>query len=80
MAVDRRIPDVGGQDPERRNSPVVAEVDEDQSALREAEMGAECFFNDEAFRSGAYVRSGAGFLRCSHGVWVEAGPSDPDNP
>ncbi len=73
---------VGAQDPERKNSPVVwGELDEDDDALREAVPGEPvCFFNDSAYPHGTVVKSGTTRLRCDRGLWVPAGPADPENP
>ncbi|HEX7080448.1 MAG TPA: DUF1496 domain-containing protein [Gammaproteobacteria bacterium] len=72
---------VGAQDPERRNSPVAWEEDEDTDMLRESIPGDPvCFFNDSAYPHGTTVKSGDVLLRCDHGLWVPAGPSDPTNP
>lgn len=75
------IPDVGAQDPELRNSPVADEGDEDVEVLRQEIPGEPvCYFNDRSYGHGTYVRTGTGLLRCDRGLWVPAGPSDPDNP
>jgi hypothetical protein len=73
--------DVGSQDPDRRNSPIADETDEDAEVLRQ-EIPAEpvCHFNDTAYADGTIVKSGATLLRCDKGLWVPAGPSDPTNP
>ncbi|HEV7930612.1 MAG TPA: hypothetical protein VGP12_10840 [Nitrosospira sp.] len=62
------MPQVGAQDPELNNSPV---LDEDEAAPDlELEVGT-CYFNNVAFRIGQYVRSGSELLRCEEGgVWV----------
>jgi len=77
----KQIDQVGSQDPERRNSPVAGEMDEDRELPRQ-EVGEEavCYFNDQVYEHGAYVRSGTVLLKCSRGLWMEAGPGDPDNP
>jgi hypothetical protein len=62
---------LGAQDPERRNSPVAWEGDEDTETLRESVPDeAICFFNDLAYRDGAVVQSGSTVLRCDRGVWL----------
>ncbi|MGD8339757.1 MAG: DUF1496 domain-containing protein [Gammaproteobacteria bacterium] len=73
--------DLGSQDPERRNSPIAAETDEDTEVLRQ-EIPPEpvCYFNDKAYADGTIIKSGAGLLRCDQGLWVAAGSSDPSNP
>jgi len=72
---------LGAQDPERKNSPVAWESDEETETLRES-IPAEpmCFFNDDAFAHGTVISSGTVLLRCDSGLWVPAGPADPDNP
>ena len=73
--------DLGAQDPESKNSPVVEESDEDVETLRQAvPLQPFCYFNGESFSDGTVVKSGTILLRCSQGLWVHAGPSDPDNP
>jgi hypothetical protein len=76
-----RTLDLGAQDPELKNSPVVWEIDEVDETLREA-MPEEpvCFFNDHAYPHGTIVKSGTARLRCDYGLWVPAGPGDPANP
>lgn len=73
--------DVGSQDPERKNSPVALESDEDTEVLRQ-EIPPEpvCYFNDKAYADGTIVKSGTVLLRCDKGLWVSAGSSDPTNP
>lgn len=82
MVVDaEQIPDVGAQDPERRNSPIAEEGDEDMEVLRQEVPGdAVCYFNDQTYWHGSYVRSGTALLHCDRGLWVSVGSSDPDNP
>ncbi len=77
-----RTLDLGAQDPELRNSPIAEEGDEDTETLRETvtEDAPLCYFNDRAYVHGTLVRSGTTTLRCEHGLWVRAGPGDPDNP
>ncbi len=76
-----KIPDLGVQDPEAHNSPVAWEEDEDTDTLRETLPGDPvCYFNDQAFEHDAVVKAGTVLLRCDRGLWVPAGPSDPDNP
>ena len=66
---------LGTQDPDRKNSPIAWESDEDVDALRE-EIPDEptCFFNDRAYAHGTVVGSGSELLRCDNGIWVPAGP------
>jgi hypothetical protein len=73
--------DLGAQDPESKNSPVALESDEDTETLRQAvPLEPYYYFNGERFSDGTVVKSGTILLRCSQGLWVQAGPSDPDNP
>jgi hypothetical protein len=73
--------DLGAQDPERRNSPIASESDEDTEVLRESVPEEPfCYFNDRAYPQDTVIKSGTGLLRCDQGVWIPAGPSDPDNP
>jgi hypothetical protein len=75
------IPDLGAQDPELKNSPVAWELAEESDELRESIPGsAVCYFNSMAYAHSTVVKSGTALLRCEHGLWVSAGPSDPDNP
>ena len=72
---------VGAPDPERRNSPVAEETDEEYEVLRREIQGEPvCFFNDQSFGHGTYVCSGSTLLRCDYGLWVRIGSCDPDNP
>lgn len=81
MHENSEVPDVGSQDPELRNSPIAEEGDEETEALRQEVPGEPvCYFNNATYRDGAYVRSGGMLLRCDRGLWVPAGPADPDNP
>jgi hypothetical protein len=72
---------VGGQDPELKNSPIAGEDDDELDApFDEAAAETVCYFNGESFAPGTIVRSGSIMLRCEFGVWVPIGGSDPDNP
>jgi len=65
------IKDVGAADPEMRNSPIAEEYDVNTEALREEMPGdAVCYFNNESFASGSYVKSGTILLKCEYGIWV----------
>lgn len=75
--------DVGAVDPKLQTSPIAEEMSEDWQLLQqEVPEGAAsvCYFNGEAFKSGAFVRSGTVVLECRDGLWVEVGPADPRNP
>jgi Protein of unknown function (DUF1496) len=67
---------VGAPDPELRNSPIIDDFEYDEQAGSrdlELEEGA-CYFNDEAYPIGAYVKSGSELLQCTGGgVWVRVG-------
>ena len=74
--------DVGAQDPELKNSPIANEALEEDPTLRQ-QVPAEqafCYFNGETFTDNTIVRSGTTMLRCARGIWVPAGPGDPENP
>jgi hypothetical protein len=69
---------LGAQDPERKNSPVAWESDEEIDTLREALPDEEptCFFNDGAYSHGSVVSSGTVLLRCDNGIWIPAGATE----
>jgi hypothetical protein len=76
------IRNVGAVDPTLKTSPVIEELAEEEPDAPEYEPipGAMCFFNSESFKPGELVRSGTMVLECRDGLWIEAGPGDPDNP
>jgi Protein of unknown function (DUF1496) len=79
--VTNRIPDLGVQDPDLRNSPVAWEADEDTETLRASLPGEPiCLFNNQAYGHGTVGKSGTVLLRCDHGLWIPDGPADPENP
>jgi hypothetical protein len=39
-----------------------------------------CFYNGAEYSHGSFVASGSQVLKCSYGVWVDAGSADPRNP
>lgn len=81
MATNVGTRDVGAVDPKLQTSPIAEEMAEDWQILRqEVPEGVVCYFNGEAFQSGAFVRSGSVVLECREGLWVEIGPADPRNP
>jgi hypothetical protein len=81
MMPNAGIRNVGAIDPELQSSPVVEEMEEDAYTLRQQVADqAVCFFNGEVFRDGEFVRSGTMMLKCSKGLWIEAGSADPRNP
>lgn len=69
-------PQVGAPDPELRNSPIFDEDDDEMLSFDlELETGA-CFFNNERYALGDYVKSGNELLHCNgRGVWVRTGES-----
>ena len=72
---------LGAADPERKNSPVAWEADDDTDALREEVPDeAVCFFNDRAYDHGTFIKSGSVVLRCDHGLWLPAGPTEDSEP
>jgi hypothetical protein len=75
------IPNVGAQDPELENSPIAEEEDEDTDVIRQQVPGEPvCYFNGRKYQHGTYVASGSQLLKCSYGIWMEQGSSDPRNP
>jgi hypothetical protein len=75
------IPQVGAPDPELRNSPIAEEDDLDTDVVRQQVPGEPvCWFNSGEYRHGDLVASGSQVLRCSYGVWVEAGSADSRSP
>ncbi|UCB55029.1 MAG: DUF1496 domain-containing protein [Thiotrichales bacterium] len=73
--------DVGAPDPELNTSPIADEGDDETEDLRQEVPGEPvCYFNDQSFKTGAYIKSGTAILKCDYGIWIPAGPSDPDNP
>ncbi len=73
--------DVGVADPELNTSPIADEADDEIEVLRQ-EMPGEpvCYFNNTSYKTGAYIKSGTTILKCDYGIWIPAGPADPDNP
>lgn len=71
MAETIGIKEVGSADPEMKNSPIADEYDDNTEVLRQEMPGdAVCYFNNESFASGRYVKSGTILLRCEYGIWV----------
>ncbi len=74
MSEGHKLPQLGAQDPELKNSPIAEEMDEESRFLREeVPEQSVCFFNGEAYDDGAFVRSGEAVLRCDKGIWVDVG-------
>jgi len=78
----RGIPEVGPQEQELLNSPIADESDEDLGTLRQEipDEAQYCYFNDQIFQDGEYVRSDGALMRCERGLWVPLGALDPENP
>lgn len=73
--------DVGAADPELNTSPVAEENSDDIEVLRQEIPGEPvCYFNDRSFANGAYIKSGTAVFKCDYGIWIPAGPADPENP
>ena len=76
-----RTQQLGALDPERKNSPVAWEADDDTETLRESIPDeAVCFFNDLTYGHDTVVKSGDVLLRCDHGLWLPAGPTEQSKP
>ena len=81
MTESKHATDVGAPDPELNTSPIAEEGSDDTEALRQEVPGEPvCYFNDNSYVTGAYIKSGASVLKCDYGIWIPAGPADPDNP
>lgn len=75
------LPQVGAMDPDLRNSPIAAELEEDSDTIRLQVPGEPmCYFNGRGFAHDEFVASGSQVLRCRYGVWIEMGSADPGNP
>lgn len=74
-----QAPQVGAADPERRNSPIQTDSEQSFELVREqvGDEAACCYFNDQSYAEGRYVLSGSTYLRCEHGIWVEADSNVP---
>lgn len=73
--------DVGAPDPELNTSPIADEASDDTETLQQLVPGEPvCYFNDKSYETGTFVKSGTSVLRCDYGIWIQAGPADPDNP
>lgn len=82
MKSHTKPPTVGAQDPEKKNSPIMEDTDDDFEALAQEIDGLDvCYFNNVRYTNGEYVCSGSGeLLHCENGIWVREGSCDPDNP
>jgi len=77
----KHITDVGAPDPELHTSPIADEIDDDTDVLRQQVPGEPvCYFNEKSFSNGSYIKTGATVLKCDYGIWIPAGPGDPENP
>lgn len=74
-------PNVGAPDPELKTSPIADENNDDTDSLKQQVPGeTACYFNDNSYPHGTSVKSGTMILKCDYGIWIPAGPADPDNP
>jgi hypothetical protein len=81
MSSRPKLAEVGAVDPELKTSPIAQEFDEDSDTLRQQVPGERvCYFNGRSYSHGVYVKSGTQVFKCQYGLWMEAGPGDPDNP
>ena len=81
MPTTEHTAELGAQDPERNNSPIAWEADDDTETLRESVSDeAVCYFNDASYAHGAVVSSGSVLLRCDHGIWLPAGTTAAGKP
>lgn len=72
---------VGAPDPNRRNSPIFEDTDEDLEVEgQQFARDAVCYFNSQSYEDGQYVCSGHELLHCRRGNWIRAGSCDRDNP
>lgn len=74
MTDKSKAPKVGAPDPERRNSPIFDQYD-DEFHLQDLDVeSGVCYFNDQPYSIGSYVCSGDELLQCEErGVWVRKG-------
>lgn len=64
MTTPSHIRQVGAPDPERRNSPIIEDTDEEFNyAGQELSEAPRCYFNDVAFPVGEFVCSGSEMLQ-----------------
>jgi hypothetical protein len=72
MTTRLHAPQVGAPDPERRNSPILDRWDGGEPDLDSELEGSACYFNDQRYDIGEYVRSGDELLHCSErGIWLK---------
>ena len=62
-------------------SPIAEEGNDDTETLRSEVPGEPvCYFNNKSFATGDFIKSGTAILKCDYGIWIPAGPGDPENP
>lgn len=73
MFSTNKIDQVGAPDPELKNSPIEQESDEELDYIKQQVPGeAVCYFNNQKYPNGSYIRSGEIVLRCDYGIWMQA--------
>ena len=81
MTEPKHAEDVGAPDPELNTLPIAEEGGDETEILHQEVPGEPvCYFNNQSFPTGAYIKSGTSILKCDYGIWIPAGPADPDNP
>lgn len=78
MTTRKHPPQVGAPDPEKRTSPILDPLSEDDPLSLDAEIeSGACYFNDARFAIGDTVRCGHELLQCDdRGVWTKIGEED----
>ncbi len=72
MTTHQQAQQVGAPDPERRNSPIFDRWDSDELSLDSELESNGCYFNDQRYTFGEYVRSGDELLHCTErGIWLK---------
>jgi hypothetical protein len=78
MPKTHHAPQVGAPDPELRNSPIYDRAEVDELSLDDELESDACYFNDQRFEIGEYVRSGSELLHCAErGVWLKVTEESP---
>jgi hypothetical protein len=81
MAEVKHTANIGAPDPELNTSPIAEDNNEETEVLRQEVPGEPvCYFNDRKFENDDFVKSGSSVYKCNYGIWIPAGPADPDNP
>jgi hypothetical protein len=71
-------PQVGAPDPERHNSPIIDRQESEEPTLDYEMESDACYFNDQRYEIGEYVRSGDELLHCAeHGIWLKLAEERP---